>query len=297
MDDKPILPFTFFVSYRREMLPIALLLKREIEKRLQFVRVSVDVEEVVVGDHFPDRLMRLIDESHAIIALIDKGWMPPSDGPSIGGKKRDWVADELTHCRKSPIPSRIPNLPGVGDREVIPIFVDCPKDFNQFQLPSSLDFLMNIQCHFISFDSWSYSIVPLLNTIADKFKIELRPDELPFPNADPTKAKTQAISDAELFNILKYREYGGWYLDNFGVADVRHLVKTFEFRDFEEAADFMKIVSDHCRILDHHPDWQNVYKSVKVSLATWDAKNKITIFDLSLALFMNKVAETVSRRH
>ncbi len=42
-------PFTFFISYRREhTAPIALLLKDELEKRLQFVRVSVDV-----GDGLP----------------------------------------------------------------------------------------------------------------------------------------------------------------------------------------------------------------------------------------------------
>jgi len=70
-------PFTFFVSYRRQdTAPIALLLKSEIEKRLQFVRVSVDVSEMTPGDNFPDRLKSLIDESHATIALIGKHWMP-----------------------------------------------------------------------------------------------------------------------------------------------------------------------------------------------------------------------------
>jgi hypothetical protein len=47
-------PFTFFVSYRRQdTAPIALLLKNEIEK-LQFVRVSVDVEEMKPGERFPE---------------------------------------------------------------------------------------------------------------------------------------------------------------------------------------------------------------------------------------------------
>ena len=46
-------PFTFFISYRRhDTAPIALLLKHEIEKRLQFVRVSVDVEEMMIGIPF-----------------------------------------------------------------------------------------------------------------------------------------------------------------------------------------------------------------------------------------------------
>ncbi len=40
-------PFTFFVSYRwKDTAPIALLFKYEMEKRLQFVRAFVDVEEM-----------------------------------------------------------------------------------------------------------------------------------------------------------------------------------------------------------------------------------------------------------
>lgn len=46
-------PFSFFISYRRQdTAPIALLLKSEIEKRLQFVRVSVDVDSMEPGDVF-----------------------------------------------------------------------------------------------------------------------------------------------------------------------------------------------------------------------------------------------------
>ena len=66
-------PFTFFISYRRQdTAPIALLLKNEIEKRIQFVRVAVDVEEIQPGDTFPDRLRSLIDGSHATLALIGR---------------------------------------------------------------------------------------------------------------------------------------------------------------------------------------------------------------------------------
>jgi hypothetical protein len=89
-------PFTFFISYRRQdTAPIALLLKSEIEKRLQFVRVSVDVEEMAPGEDFPDRLRSLIGDSHATIALIGKNWMPKcglDDTARIGD---DWVVREL----------------------------------------------------------------------------------------------------------------------------------------------------------------------------------------------------------
>ena len=59
-------------------------------------------------------------------------------------------------------------------------------------------------------------------------------------------------------SILRYDDFEGWYLDNYGNSDVRYLVKTFKFTSFDQAARFMAIVSDHCRILDHHPEWRNV---------------------------------------
>ena len=93
--------------------------------------------------------------------------------------------------------------------------------------------------------------------------------------------------------ILQFDDYEGWYVDSFGDTEVRYLVKTFKFHDFNHAADFMKEVSDYCRILDHHPEWRNVFNHVNVSLSMWDAKRRVTIYDTTLALFMNKVAEKV----
>ena len=57
---------------------------------------------------------------------------------------------------------------------------------------------------------------------------------------------------------------------------------------------FMQRVSAHCRTLDHHPDWRNVHKNVTVSLSTWDARRRVTMYDLQLALFMNRVADEIA---
>src|SRR5580704_15947481 len=97
-------PFTFFVSYRRQdTAPIALLLKNEIEKRIQFVRVSVDVEEMAPGDNFPDRLKDLINQAHATIALIGKHWMPKRDGTPARRVEDDWVERELEYSASAPL--------------------------------------------------------------------------------------------------------------------------------------------------------------------------------------------------
>jgi pterin-4a-carbinolamine dehydratase len=288
-------PFTFFISYRRQdTAPIALLLKSEIEKRFQFVRVSVDVEEMAPGDDFPDRIKTLIDGAHTTIALIGKGWMPKRGGkPRIGD---DWVEHELEYSRSAPLTHPKANRYKLGQRAIIPIFVDCERRFDQFDLPASLKFLTKQQAEYIDYAGWPGSIAPLLDRIAVKLEIKKRPDKDEYPKADAAKARTQPLADTELSTILGYEDYEGWYVDNFGNSDVRYLVKTFKFPHFNKAADFMEMVANHCRVLDHHPEWRNVFNHVTVALTTWDAKRKITIYDLNLALYMNMAAAAVSKK-
>ncbi|MCB1902489.1 4a-hydroxytetrahydrobiopterin dehydratase [Cognatazoarcus halotolerans] len=287
-------PFTFFISYRRQdTAPIALLLKNEIEKRLQFVRVSVDVEEMQPGDPFPDRLRGLIDAAHATIVLIGKRWMPkvgeqPAEGPST-----DWVVEELVYSNEAPLALPEGERFGQNRRLLVPLFADCDRDFRQFALPTRLDFLTVLHSEHIDYAGWPTMIGPLLDRLAVKLSLKKRPDADEYPKADLAKARTQPLPDAELAQILRYDDFEGWYVDNYGNAEVRYLVKTFKFPHFDQAADFMALVSNHCRVLDHHPEWRNVFNHVTVSLTTWDAQRRVTIYDMNLALFMNMAAKAV----
>lgn len=128
-------PFTFFISYRRQdTAPIALLLKNEIEKRMQFVRVAVDVDEMAPGDQFPDRIKRLIDEAHATIALIGKHWMPHLKASAAGRMGDDWVVHELSYSASAPLKMPESDRYGLARRMVIPFFADCDRRFDQFEL-------------------------------------------------------------------------------------------------------------------------------------------------------------------
>jgi pterin-4a-carbinolamine dehydratase len=296
-------PFTFFISYRRQdTAPIALLLKYEIEKRLQFVRVIVDVEEIRLGDVFPDRIEQLIESAHATLVLIGKNWMPhrgepdarEANGPAALDK--DWIVEELVHSVKSRIEYNEENRYGQEARALMPIFVDCERTFNQFDLPTAIADIPYRQAERIDYANWPRYIGLLLDQIAVTFNLKKRPDKDEYPTPDVKKASTQSLADRELASILKYQDYEGWYLDNFGNTDVSYLVKTFEFPHFNQAADFMEVVANYCRVLDHHPEWRNVFKHVTVSLTTWDARRRVTIYDLNLALFMNKAARAILKK-
>lgn len=67
------------------------------------------------------------------------------------------------------------------------------------------------------------------------------------------------------------------------------IVKTFTFRDFNEAFGFMARVALITEKSDHHPEWRNVYKTVDVVLTTHDAGG-VTEKDIGLAKAMDAIA-------
>jgi len=290
-----MIPFTIFISYRRQdTAPIALLLKSEIEKRLQFVRVSVDVEEIKAGENFPNRIKSMIDGSHAAIVLIGKNWMSKNELES--SQRKDWVVEEISYAKSADFTFSDSNRFGLSERAIIPVFADCENYFENFDLPSNIKFLEEINAISINYANWPRLIGSLLDNLAVRLSLKKRPDADEYPKPDLAKARTQPLLDTELLQTLKYDDFDGWYVDNFGVADVRYLVKTFKFIGFNQATEFIDLVSNHCKILDHHPEWRNVFNHVTVSLTTWDAQRRVTIYDLNLALYMNMAFKSVIKK-
>lgn len=83
-------------------------------------------------------------------------------------------------------------------------------------------------------------------------------------------------------------------LDGWSEVEGRDAIcKTYTFRNFNQAFGWMSRVAMQAEKLDHHPEWFNVYKTVKVTLATHDAGG-VTELDIKLARFMDKAAEALT---
>jgi 4a-hydroxytetrahydrobiopterin dehydratase len=67
------------------------------------------------------------------------------------------------------------------------------------------------------------------------------------------------------------------------------LQKTFWFNDFSEAFGFMAQVALAAERMNHHPEWCNLYKTVRVELSTYDAGG-VTELDFQLAKRMDALA-------
>ena len=82
------------------------------------------------------------------------------------------------------------------------------------------------------------------------------------------------LSDSELAHAKE--SLPGWSVEN------GKLLRTYRFKDFVEAWGFMSAAALLVQAMDHHPEWSNVYSTVRIELVTHDAKG-ITARDVELA--------------
>jgi 4a-hydroxytetrahydrobiopterin dehydratase len=91
----------------------------------------------------------------------------------------------------------------------------------------------------------------------------------------------QKMSDAEV--AAELARLHGWT-----VKDGK-LHREYKFPDFGRAMQFMHAATPEIEILNHHPEWSNVYNRVTVDLTTHDAGG-ITRRDFELAAVLEKTA-------
>ena len=79
----------------------------------------------------------------------------------------------------------------------------------------------------------------------------------------------------------KFEDIDGWIKTEDGREAFR---KSFKFSDFKQAFSFMTSIAMKAEQINHHPEWENVYNKVKITLTTHD-KDGVTELDYEMALF------------
>ena len=92
---------------------------------------------------------------------------------------------------------------------------------------------------------------------------------------------TEKLTEAQIKSLTS----AGWTLSD----DKNSVTKAYKFNDFTEAFAFMTQAALFAEKWDHHPDWNNVYSNVNVTLTTHDAGG-LTELDLKLASKMDELA-------
>ena len=95
----------------------------------------------------------------------------------------------------------------------------------------------------------------------------------------------EKLSTVERETELKKFLMNGWLLDESRDA----ISKEFQFKNFIEAFSWMTKIAFWAEKINHHPEWFNVYRNVRVVLTTHDVKG-LSDLDLELASKMDSEA-------
>ena len=87
-----------------------------------------------------------------------------------------------------------------------------------------------------------------------------------------------------------FKEIEGWEK----TSDGREAYyKLFKFSDFKQAFSFMTSIAMKAEQINHHPEWENVYNKVKITLTTHDIEG-VSKLDYDMALFAEKCFKNFS---
>ena len=90
------------------------------------------------------------------------------------------------------------------------------------------------------------------------------------------------LNETELTLALKSSP--GWQIKD------GKLYKEYKFNSFATALGWMVSVGVHADKMGHHPEWFNIYNTVRVNLVTHDIGNAISNLDVELAKKMEELA-------
>ncbi|RKF12876.1 4a-hydroxytetrahydrobiopterin dehydratase [Roseovarius spongiae] len=96
---------------------------------------------------------------------------------------------------------------------------------------------------------------------------------------------TEKLSDTARDTMLAPLLEGGWEM----VEGRDAITRTFKFADFADAFGFMARAAIWAEKWNHHPEWSNVYNTVKVTLTTHDVDG-LSALDTKLARKMESLA-------
>lgn len=91
----------------------------------------------------------------------------------------------------------------------------------------------------------------------------------------------KTLTKTEIDNAL--HDLKGWELED------NKLTKHFKFKNFRDAMAFLMRLSFEAEAVNHHPEIENVYNKVRLSLTTHDAGDKLTEKDVILARRIEKL--------
>ncbi|MEP7107961.1 MAG: 4a-hydroxytetrahydrobiopterin dehydratase, partial [Ferruginibacter sp.] len=268
-----------FISYRREDEGFSSrFIKAELERFFGTDQVFMDVDNIRIADNWMDIIGENLKRATILIAVIGKNWLRMQDEYYRRriDNEDDWVRKEIEFALKEKI-------------TIVPFLIGCNMP-DAVALPGPLKKITEFQAITLSASYWRNDMANLV-ALMKKNGFSESSQILPMPTPVKDMLFPLSLTIHQINEELK--EFNGWRIVEYfskeklpqpGIA----IEKVFEFESFEKAIGFINTVSKHISEIQHHPEWENLWKSVRIRLSTWDIGHKVCSLDISLAKFIEK---------
>ncbi len=267
-----------FISYRRQDSgPTARRIADVLGHAFGPDKVFIDTDSIRSAQNWPAKINEALAVASILMPVIGPRWLYAQDED---GRRRidlptDWVRNEIVCGLKE-------------GKTLFPVLVSGATLPTLKALPEGLGPLLNVQAYELKDEYWDRDTNELVKRLA-ALGLPAATQDIVWPAPiDKSKELTtieqeEALSRLPDWKIVSRREL---HKD----VDVSfELYRAFTFKSFEDAIHFMATASRYIGTTNHHPDWQNLWVSVRVWLTTWDIGHKVTFKDVRLAEYLEKL--------
>jgi pterin-4a-carbinolamine dehydratase len=263
-----------FISYRRQdSSAAARWIARAISETFGTDSVFIDTEAIRVGDNWPARIDQALEQADVLIMVIGHSWLriPDKYGKRRLDYENDWVRNEIAHALQRGIP-------------IFPILISGAKRPPKEGLVEGIEGLLNLQELTLDDTSWDRDLNELLTQLGklencrfDRVGNAVRLWPQPALTLRDLNHEEIAAARAKLLDWRVVRSSSP------GPEPPIELRRIFEFKSFEDAMCFINDAAEYASRVDHHPRWENVWRTVTVWLSTWDIGHKPSKLDVDMA--------------
>lgn len=238
----------------------------------------MDVAEIRDGSDWQAEIQNSLAAATVVLPIIGKNWFTLTDEFGIRriDQEDDWVRRELEYSIKN-------------QKLIIPIYIGIDRPPKK-AFPASLMEIAKVQSRVVRDEDSESEWRELAASLQKNGFGPLRQD-IRYPRGT---VNLTPLRDAEIRAALKNLD--GWRCVSSPLPGMEHVTrselhKAYEFPSFLEAIRFMNLASKHIDENQHHPRWENIWRTVSVWLATWDVQFQISQLDVDLAHYLDEQAQ------
>jgi pterin-4a-carbinolamine dehydratase len=243
-----------------------------------------------LGEPWPAHIQNALRHCTVVLAIIGPKWLSTDEwGQRRIDSETDWVRLELASALAQ-------------EKRVLPIYVSEAKRPPAGVLPEVLRPLVERQDIEVRRDFWDHDLSLVLAQLHE-FRLEgdlhdSKGETGPYPvmqTVPPAQIDEKTLDRILTTQLTTWTKVCSQLPEDPSKVRVE-LYKEFKFSGFREVILFMAEVAAGCEVTDHHPRWENIYRTLRVYLTTWGIDHQISDRDIQLARYFDEAYSKFTRR-